>query len=88
MPDDSMPVDHAKLGFATRLVALVFVVFCMMTAFFFHNTFSMATAIDFTKAGTAIDFGKDIALAGGFLFLVANGAGRFSLDALMKRTPV
>jgi putative oxidoreductase len=73
------------LGFVTRLVALIFFVFCMMTAFFFHNAFSVATALDFTKGAAAIDFGKDIALAGGFLFLVANGAGRFALDALVKR---
>src|SRR3954465_5515882 len=75
------------LGFLTRWVSAIFVVFCLMTAFLFYR-FTAASALDFTKAGTAIMFAKDIALAGGFLFLVANGAGRFSLDALMKRTPV
>jgi putative oxidoreductase len=74
------------VGFMTRWVAAVFVVFCLMTAFFFHG-FSLPAALDFSKAGTAIEFGKDIAIAGAFLLLIAIGAGPFSLDAAVRRKP-
>jgi putative oxidoreductase len=75
------------LGFFTRWVSVVFVVFCLMTAFFFHNAFTVATALDFSKAGNAIDFGKDIAIAAAFLLLIADGAGAFALDAALRRKP-
>ena len=58
------------LGYRTRLTALAFAGFCVVTAVVFHFT-----------AGNAVQFGKDIALAGGFLVLAASGAGRFAADA-------
>ena len=63
------------LGVLTRLTALAFVGFCVMTAMVFHNNLA--------NAGEVLHFGKDLALAGGFLFLVANGAGAWSVDARM-----
>lgn len=60
------------LGLFTRWVALVLAGFCLATAFLVHfhpgNT------------GQMINFMKNFAMAGGFLILAANGAGRFSLD--------
>ena len=73
-------------GFFTRWVAAIFFVFCMMTAFFFQNPWTIAQAVDFSKAATAIAFGKDIGLAGGWLFLMAAGAGGFSLDKAIRGT--
>ena len=72
------------LGLFTRWVAAIFFVFCMMTAFFFQNPWTIAQAIDFSKAATAIAFGKDIGLAGGWLFLIASGAGGLSLDKSVR----
>ena len=58
------------LGYRTRLTALAFAGFCIVTAVVFHFT-----------AGNAVQFGKDVAIAGGFLALAASGAGRFAADA-------
>ena len=59
-------------GLATRLIALGFVGFCLLTALTFHRNLADLTEL--------IHFGKDFGLAGGFLFLVAGGAGAWSLD--------
>jgi putative oxidoreductase len=60
------------LGWFTRFVAFVFALFCMATAVIFHNNFGdqMQMAL----------FMKDLAIAGGFLFLVAHGPGLLSID--------
>jgi putative oxidoreductase len=69
------------LGLFTRLSALAFAGFCLVTAFVFHTKFSDTNQV--------LHFGKDIALAGAFLFVAGRGAGRFSLDARLfgKREP-
>ncbi len=65
------------LGLLTRPVALAFAGFCVLTALIFHN--------DVQSGSEAIQFGKDFAMAGGFLFLVASGPGDWSLDARLGR---
>jgi putative oxidoreductase len=60
-------------GLLTRLTAIGFSGFCVLTAILFHH--------DFADGDEVIQFGKDIGLAGGFLFLLVGGAGRWSLDA-------
>ena len=65
------------LGLWTRLAALAIGLFCLSTAFLFH-----AFSADFNEQ---IQFWKDMALAGGFFVLVANGARAYSLDALWSR---
>lgn len=69
------------LGLFTRLIALAFAGFCLMTAVIFHTKFSNSNEV--------LHFSKDIALAGAFLFVAGRGAGRFSLDAWLfrKREP-
>jgi len=64
-------------GFQTRLAALVLAGFCILTAILFHR--------DIADIGEFIHFNKDIAIAGGFLLLVAFGAGEWSLDAMRTR---
>jgi putative oxidoreductase len=59
-------------GVLARPVAFAFAVFCLLTALIFHRNFS--------DPAEAIQFGKDVALAGGFLFLTALGGGPWSLD--------
>lgn len=61
------------LGFRTRIVAFLLAGFSLVTALTFHNNLSDQIQL--------IMFFKNIAIAGGFLTLVANGAGAFSLDA-------
>ncbi|HSW14318.1 MAG TPA: DoxX family protein [Solimonas sp.] len=61
------------LGFLTRLAALGLAVFSIASAFIFHG--GSADQVQ------QIMFLKNLAMAGGFLFLVAHGAGQYSLDA-------
>ena len=61
------------LGWWTRLVALAFAAFCVSTALLFHRNWS--------DLNEFLHFGKDFAIAGGFLFLFAEGPGNWSADA-------
>ena len=65
------------LGLWTRLAALALGLFCLSTAILFHGA-----ATDFNAQ---IQFWKDLALAGGFFVLLANGARAFSVDGLRRR---
>ena len=60
------------IGYQTRIAAAALGLFCFATAIIFHN--------DFADQVQLIAFLKNIALAGGFLFLVVNGAKGFCLD--------
>ncbi len=59
-------------GYQTRLVALALAGFTLLSALIFHN-----------QLGDQMQFGmfmKNIAMTGGFLFLVRHGAGELSID--------
>ena len=60
------------LGYKTKITAAILSVFCLATAFIFHN--------DFSNQMQLTSFLKNIALSGGFLLLVTNGSKKFSLD--------
>ena len=60
------------VGYKVKISAAILSLFCIVTAVIFHN--------DFSNQMQFISFMKNIALAGGFLFLVVNGAKDFSLD--------
>ena len=60
------------IGYKVKISAGLLGLFCIATAFIFHN--------DFSNQMQFISFMKNIGLAGGFLFLVVNGAKDFSLD--------
>jgi len=60
------------IGYKVRISAALMTLFCFATAIIFHN--------DFSNQMQFISFFKNIGLAGGFLFLVVNGAKDFSLD--------
>ena len=64
------------IGYQARLSAGLLAIFCLATAFIFHN--------DFTNQMEMISFLKNIGLAGGFLFIVANGTRNFSIDRKKK----
>jgi putative oxidoreductase len=63
-------------GFATRWAALGLAVFALLTGFLFHGAAG--------DQNQAIHLMKNIAIAGGFLVLAANGAGSFSVDHALQ----
>ena len=64
-------------GAFTRWIALALAAFSLASAALFHA--------DFGDAAQAINFWKNVAMAGGFLMLAAHGAGSYSLDQAWSR---
>ena len=60
------------IGYQTRIAAGALSLFCLATAIIFHT--------DFSDQMQFVAFMKNLALAGGFLFLVVNGAKGYCLD--------
>ncbi|HSS66245.1 MAG TPA: DoxX family protein [Gammaproteobacteria bacterium] len=60
------------VGWQTRLAAFLLAGFCLVSALLFH--------LDFDDQMQTIMLMKNVAIAGGFLFLVAHGAGALSID--------
>jgi putative oxidoreductase len=67
-------------GAFTRWIALGLAAFSLVAAAIFHGKLD--------DAMTAIMFWKNVAIAGGFLMLAANGAGALSLDSFWSRRRV
>lgn len=65
-------------GYKTRYVAAVMALFTVAAALAFHNALG--------DQNQFIHFFKNISIAGGLLQIVAYGAGRYSVDALLKKT--
>ncbi len=73
------------IGFQTKIASLLLAVFCIFTAFMFHN--GAINMPDFPPAANGmlsmfnqIMMFKNIGLAGGFLVLAGFGAGTLSID--------
>jgi putative oxidoreductase len=64
-------------GLFCRWVAALLGVWCIATAVVAHSNFADINML--------IHFWKNVAMAGGFAYVVAFGAGAFSLDAIMLR---
>ena len=60
------------IGYQTRLSALILSLFTLTLAVIFHT--------DFSNQMQLISFLKNIAIAGGFLIIFVNGAGKYSVD--------
>ena len=60
------------LGWQARIVAFLLAGFCLLSAILFHGNIG--------DQGQQIQFLKNLGLAGGFLLIVAHGAGAWSLD--------
>jgi putative oxidoreductase len=61
-------------GFQARFAALGLAVFSLITAFLFHG-----------GAEDSINFMKNFAMTGGLLFLMLQGAGKFSIDRAIEK---
>ena len=64
------------VGYQARIAAGILAIFCLMTAFLFH--------FDFSDQSQLVSFLKNIGLAGGFLFIVANGTRDWAVDREKK----
>ena len=64
------------IGYRARISAGILALFCISTAFLFH--------FDFVDQMQTIAFLKNLGLAGGFLFIVANGTRDWSVDKEKK----
>ena len=64
------------IGYKARVSAGLLAIFCIATAFLFH--------FDFVDQMQTISFLKNLGLAGGFLFIVANGTKDWSIDKEKK----
>ena len=64
------------VGYKTRLAALVMALFTLTVAIIFHT--------DFSDGMQLISFLKNLAIAGGFMIIIAYGSNKFSLDHLLK----
>ena len=64
------------IGYNAKLSAGLLAIFCVATAFIFHY--------DFADQMQTIAFLKNIGLAGGFLFIVANGTSEWSVERKKK----
>ena len=64
------------IGYKARISAGLLAIFCIATAFVFHY--------DFVDQTQTISFLKNLGLAGGFLFIVANGTKDWSIDREKK----
>ena len=64
------------IGYKAKISAGLLSIFCIATAFLFH--------FDFVDQIQTIAFLKNLGLAGGFLFIVANGTKDWSVDKEKK----
>ena len=60
------------IGYKTKFAAGLLSLFCITTAFIFHN--------DFANQMQTIAFLKNFGLAGGFLFIAANGPKEWAIE--------
>lgn len=65
------------LGWKTRLMALLLAKFTIVSAFLFHGFWSFPPE---QLAAQQVQFLKNLCIAGGLMFVVAFGAGAWSLD--------
>ncbi len=65
------------IGYKVKISAALLSLFCIATAIIFHT--------DFNNQIQFVSFVKNIALAGGFLFLVINETKEFSLERKLSK---
>ncbi|ABV36760.1 transporter [Shewanella sediminis HAW-EB3] len=65
------------IGWKTRYAAIALAGFSVLATVFFHNDFSVQAEM--------ISFMKNLAIAGGFLMIFANGPGSYALDNRLKK---
>jgi putative oxidoreductase len=72
------------VGYKTRIGALLLFLFVVPAAVLFHDFWA---ASGDAAQNQMIHFMKNLSIAGGLLFVVANGGGAWSLDGCFKGAP-
>lgn len=69
-------------GLLARIGGIGLVLFLIPTTLIFHAFWNYEGA---ERLGQMVNFLKNLGLAGGLLMIIANGAGRYSIDAAIRR---
>ena len=80
--DDHLFLDARVLGLMTRYAAVLMILFVIVATRISHRFWPLQGAERRTQA---VQFAKNAAIIGGFLFVFATGAGRASLDRWWRR---
>ncbi len=72
------------VGFKARWGALLLMIFLALATYFFHAFWAVPEE---QVQSQMIQFMKNLGLFGAFLFIVGNGAGAGSVDALLAKQP-
>jgi len=70
------------LGFATRYASLVMLLFIIIASFSSHRYWAAEPA---QVGNQSSHFWKNVSMMGGSLLLFVTGAGRYALDAILRR---
>jgi putative oxidoreductase len=68
------------VGFKTRWVAVLLAVWCVITGFAVHLVAGVSSPDAMVAYDNMIHFYKNLAMAGGLLFVFVQGAGQVSID--------
>lgn len=71
-------------GLMTRVLGFLFFCYTLVLALIFHRYWTMTGAAAREQGSS---FFEHLAIMGGMLYVMAHGAGAFSLDALIRRRP-
>jgi putative oxidoreductase len=74
------------VGFKTQWAAGLLAIWSLITGFAVHLVAGVSAADAMVAYDNMIHFYKNLAMAGGFLFVLVYGAGRLSIDGRLLRT--
>jgi putative oxidoreductase len=72
------------VGFKTQWVAGLLAIWCLITGFAVHLVAGVSAADAMVAYDNMIHFYKNLAMAGGFLFVLVYGAGQLSIDGRLR----
>ena len=67
------------VGYRARFGAVLILVFLVLASYYFHNFWALSDPK--ARQEQMIHFMKNLSMMGAMLFIIANGAGAFSLDS-------
>ena len=74
------------IGFRARWAAGLLAIWSLITGFAVHLVAGVSAPDAMVAYDNMIHFYKNLAMAGGFLFVLVYGAGRLSIDGMLLRT--